>query len=289
MASLRDIRKRIKSVKSSEKITKAMKMVAAAKLRRAQDEVRKSKTYARRMDEVVGRIAKRLELQGQAAHPLLEIHESLKRVEILVLTSERGLCGAFNSNIIRRSQRFLAEKAHEHDEIRVSTLGQKGFEALKREGVKIRKNYTDILNRPSYLKASEIAEELASSYLKDHVDSVYIIYNEFKSAISQQVILKQILPIVSAKSVEDPVDYLYEPSQTELLEHLLPKHLTTQLYQACLESVASEHGARMTAMENATRNAKDVISTLTLQYNRARQTSITKELMEIIGGAEALT
>lgn len=282
MASLRDIRKRIKSVKNSEKITKAMKMVAAAKLKKAQDEVRKSKAYARKMDEVVGRLAKRLENQGEAPHPLLQEHPEKQNIELLVLTSDRGLCGAFNSNIIRKAQRFLTPG------MRVSTLGRKGYEALKREGIEIRTNYSGVLDHPSYLKASQIAEELTQSYINDHVDVVYLAYNEFKSAISQQVVIKQLLPIIPAESLEDPVDYLYEPSQKELLEHLLPKHLATQLYQAFLESVASEHGSRMTAMDNATRNAKEVISSLTLQYNRARQAAITKELMEIIGGAEAL-
>lgn len=288
MASLRDIRTRIKSVKSSEKITKAMKMVAASKLRKAQEEVRKSKAYAHKMDEVVGRLARRLAGQGEAPHPLLETHVSQKRVELLVLTSDRGLCGAFNSNIIRRAQRFLTEMGPLHEEIRVSTLGRKGHEALKREGYAIRTNYPHVLEHPSYLKASQIAEELSNSYVEDHLDAIYLVYNEFKSAISQQVVVKRLLPIAPAEVLSDPVDYLYEPSQKELLETLLPKHLATQLYQAFLESVASEHGSRMSAMDNATRNAKEVISSLTLQYNRARQAAITKELMEIIGGAEAL-
>lgn len=257
-------------------------MVAAAKLKKAQDEVRKSKPYARKMDEVVGRLAKRLENQGQAPHALLQEHPEKINIELLVLTSDRGLCGAFNSNIIRKAQRFLQPG------MRVSTLGRKGYEALKRDGIEIRTNYSGVLDHPSYLKASQIAEELAASYVNDHVDVVYLAYNEFKSAISQQVVIKQLLPIIPAESLEDSVDYIYEPSQQELLEHLLPKHLATQLYQAFLESVASEHGSRMTAMDNATRNAKEVISSLTLQYNRARQAAITKELMEIIGGAEAL-
>lgn len=282
MASLRDIRKRIKSVKNSEKITKAMKMVSAVKLKKAQEEVRKSKAYAYQLDQVVGRLAKRLENQGEVPHALLEQHPEKKQIELLVLTSDRGLCGAFNSNMIRKAGAFLEPG------MRVSTLGRKGYEAFKREGIAIRTNYMGILDHPSYLKASQIAEELTMSYVEDHVDAIYLAYHEFKSAISQKVVIKQLLPIVPAKSVEDPVDYIYEPSQKELLDHLLPKHLATQLFQAFLESVASEHGARMTAMENATSNAKEVISKLTLQYNRARQAAITKELMEIIGGAEAL-
>ena len=288
MASLQDIRKRIKSVKNSEKITKAMKMVSAAKLKKAQEEVRKSKAYANKMDEVVSRLAKRLEGQGEAPHLLLQAHADKKRIELVVLTSDRGLCGAFNSNIIRKAQKFLREEKSKHELVRVSTIGRKGFEALKREGVEIRENYTDILHHPSHLRASQIAEQLAESYVEDHIDAIYLVYNEFKSAISQQVVIRQLLPIIPAEVIEDPVDYLYEPSQKELLDHLLPKHLGTQLFQAFLESVASEHGARMTAMENATRNAKEVISSLTLKYNRARQAAITKELMEIIGGAEAL-
>lgn len=288
MASLQDIRKRIKSVKNSEKITKAMKMVSAAKLKRAQDEVRKSKAYAHQMDAVVGRLAKRLESQGEAPHALLANHPEKKRIELVVLTSDRGLCGAFNSNIIRKAQRFLVEAKPLHDEVRVSTIGRKGFEALKREQVAIRENYTGILQHPSHFKASQIAQELSQHYVEDQIDALFLVYNEFKSAISQQVVIKQLLPIIPAELVDDPVDYLYEPSQKELLDHLLPKHLGTQLFQAFLESVASEHGARMTAMENATRNAKEVISSLTLKYNRARQAAITKELMEIIGGSEAL-
>ncbi|MES2503572.1 MAG: ATP synthase F1 subunit gamma [Myxococcota bacterium] len=288
MASLRDIRTRIKSVKSSEKITKAMKMVAASKLRRAQEEVKNARPYAQEVDEVVGRIAKRLENQGALPHPLLEVHPVLKRVELLVLTSERGLCGAFNSNVIRRASRFLKEMGEVHDEIRVSTLGRKGFEAMKREGVNIRTNYAGVLEHPSYLKATQIADELSESYVTDHVDALYLVYNKFKSAISQEVVVKRLLPIQPVEVLNDPVDYIYEPSKSELLEQLLPMHLATQLYQSFLESVASEHGARMSAMDSATRNAKEVISSLTLKYNRARQAAITSELVEIISGAEAL-
>ncbi len=288
MASLKSIRTRIKSVKSSEKITKAMKMVAASKLRKAQEEVRHARPYAQKLDEVVGRLAKRLSSQGEPPHPLLATHVSQKRIELLVLTSDRGLCGAFNSNIIRRAQRFLNEMGPLYHEIRVSTLGRKGYEALRREGQMIRTNYVGILEHPSYLKASQIAEELTHSYIDDHLDALYLVYNEFKSAISQQVVVKRLLPIEPAEALEDPVDYIYEPGQKELLEQLLPRNLATQLYQSFLESVASEHGARMSAMDNATRNAKEVIGSLTLKYNRARQAAITTELVEIISGAEAL-
>jgi F-type H+-transporting ATPase subunit gamma len=289
MTSLRDIRKRVRSVKNSEKITKAMKMVAAAKLKRAQEEVRRSKPYAEKMDEVVSHLARRLQEQGEAPHPLLAHHEVKRRVEIVVLTSDRGLCGAFNSNIIRRAQRLRFDILPLHEEVRMSTLGRKGFDAFRREGLGIRTNYTDILNKPTYDKASQIALEMSESYVRDELDAVYLVYNEFKSAISQKVVVKQLLPIEPTAS-QDLVsnDVIYEPEQHELLNALLPKHLATKMYQAFLESVASEHGARMTAMDNATRNAKEMISSLTLKYNRARQAAITKELMEIIGGAEAL-
>lgn len=290
MASLRDIRKRIRSVKSSEKITKAMKMVAAAKLRRAQDEVKKSRPYATKLGQVIAQLAKRVQLSGEAPHPLLAQEANPKRVEILVLTSDRGLCGAFNSNVIRRSQRLAFDLQSKQQEVRISTLGKKGYDVFRRDKYPLRKNHAGVLDRPNFAKANEIAQEIAKAYVEDELDAVWLVYNEFKSAISQNVVVKQLLPVVPAEvSPGDvSVDYLYEPGQTELLDQLLPRYFATELLQAFVESVASEHGARMTAMDNATRNAKEMISSLTLQYNRARQAAITKELMEIIGGSEAL-
>ena len=291
MATLSDIRKRIKSVKSSEKITKAMKMVSASKLKRAQEEVRRSRPFALKMAEVISHLAQTLAAKGEVPHPLLSNREVKKRVEILVLTSDRGLCGAFNSNIIRGSQRLMFDIREKHEEIRISTLGRKGYESFRRDGLTIRTNYTGILERPSYAKASEISSEICKSYVNDELDGVFLVYNEFKSAISQKVVVKQMLPVLTdAVDTSDlTADYIYEPNQKELLAHLLPRYFATGLYQAILESVASEYGARMTAMDNATRNAKDMISSLTLNYNRVRQAAITKELMEIIGGAEALS
>lgn len=290
MASLREIRKRIKSVKNTEKITKAMKMVAAAKLRRAQEEVRGARPYADKMDELIAHLAQRLANQGQAPHPLLIDHSQKKRVEILVMTSDRGLCGAFNTNIIRKAQRFLFDSKDKYEEVRISTIGKKGYEALKRDGYAIRTHYTGVLERPSIQKANQIAEEICKAYVEDELDAVWLIYNHFGSAVTQNVTMKQMLPVVpqSLPETSSPVDYIYEPVKTQLLDRLVPKHFATELYQAFAESIASEHGARMTAMDNATRNAKEMNASLTLQYNRARQASITKELMEIIGGAEAL-
>jgi F-type H+-transporting ATPase subunit gamma len=291
MASLRDIRKRIKSVKSSEKITKAMKMVSASKLRRAQEAVRKTRPYADKLDQTISNLASRVKGQSEAPHPLLENREHKKRVEIIVLTSDRGLCGAFNSNVVRRAQRLLFDIRPHHDEVRVSTIGRKAYDAFKRDGLSLRTNYTGIIDKPNYFKASEIAHEVCQSYVRDDVDAVYLVYNEFGSAISQKVVVKQLLPIEPSEVVDDShaVDFIYEPSQDKLLDELLERHFAMKLYQAFLESLASEHGSRMTAMENASRNAKEMISSLTLVYNRIRQAVITKELMEIIGGAEAIS
>jgi F-type H+-transporting ATPase subunit gamma len=291
MASLRDIRKRIRSVRSSEKITKAMKMVAASKLRRAQDAVRRTRPYAEKLDETVSHLANRVKGQSEAPHPLLLNKPKKKRVEIIVLTSDRGLCGAFNSNTIRKAQRLYFDMKPDHDEVRISTIGRKGYDAFRRENVAIRTNYAGVIEKPDYFKAAEIADEICASYVKDELDAVFLVYNEFGSAISQKVVVKQLLPI-EPHAVEGEamtVDYIYEPSQEELLDELLPKHFAMKLFQAFLESLASEHGARMTAMENASRNAKEMISSLTLVYNRVRQAAITKELMEIIGGAEAIS
>lgn len=291
MASLRDIRKRIRSVKSSEKITKAMKMVAASKLRRAQEAVRKSRPYAQKLDETISHLANRSQGQNEAPHPLLANRPKKKRVEFIVLTSDRGLCGAFNSNIIRKAQRLLFDIRPEHDEVRISTIGRKGFDAFRREGLPIRTNYSGIIEKPNYFKASEIAHEICESYVRDELDAVFLVYNEFVSAISQKVVVKQMLPIEPLEATDESmaVDFIYEPNQQDLLDDLLPRHFAMKLFQAFLESVASEHGARMTAMENASRNAKEMISSLTLVYNRVRQAAITKELMEIIGGAEAIS
>ncbi len=290
MASLRDIRKRIKSASSTAKITKAMKMVSASKLRRAQEEVKKARPYAVKLDEVIAHLTMRLQAQGEGVHPLLAKRSRKKKVEVLVLTSDRGLCGGFNGNIIRKSQRYIFDNQNNFEEIRISTIGKKGNDALRRANFDIRTNYEGVLAKPSFLKATEIATEMCNSFVNDKLDAVWLVYNEFKSAISQEVVIKQMLPVVPAKIKEGnvAVDYLYEPNQKDLLSHLVPRHFATKLFQAFLESLASEHGARMTAMDNAVRNAEDMISGLTLTYNRVRQAAITKELMEIISGAEAL-
>lgn len=288
MASLKTIRNRIRSVKSTQQITRAMKMISAARLRRAQEAVTAARPYAQKMDLVLKGVASRADLSG---HPLLSPRPK-KKVELVVLTSDRGLCGGFNANIIRGAQRFLMEHAGEFESITLRTLGRKGYEFFRRREVAIRKDHAGLLTKLNFGAAEGLARELTELYQSGEVDAVYLIYNEFISAVSQKVTTEQLLPIaapqVDEKKAGSAVEYLYEPNRDQLLADLLPRFLATKVWRAMLESVASEHGARMSAMDNATSNAKDMIGKLTLQYNRTRQAAITKELMEIVSGAEAL-
>lgn len=290
MASLRDIRKRIRSVKNTQQITKAMKMVAAAKLRKAQDAITAARPYAKLLDRMISDLAARSQ---EVAHPLLTAREP-RRVELVLLTSDRGLAGGFNANVIRRVSRFLAENGSAHEKIQLTTIGRKGNEFFRRRDAAIRKDYPGLYARVSAATAKELAEELSTDFLEGRVDAVYLVYNEFVSAISQNVTLTPLLPFAAApvkaagSQKENLVDFIYEPSQQAVLNKLVPQALAIKIYRALLESVASEHGARMSAMENATSNASDAIARLTLTYNRTRQAVITKELMEIVSGAEAL-
>jgi F-type H+-transporting ATPase subunit gamma len=285
--SLRDIRRRIGSVRSTQQITKAMKMVAAAKLRRAQDAIQRARPYAVLLEQALGRIAGRGGGDEDAGHPLLE-PRPLRQVELVAITSDRGLAGGFNSNIGRRVQRFLVENGDRFTRIEISTIGRKGREYLRARRIPIRKDFTGVHAQLTFEKAREIAREYAERVLSGEVDGVFLAYNEFKSAISQKVTLKQLLPVETAGEGGGGAGFLYEPARRELLQTLVPRHLEVQVWRALLDSAASEHGARMTAMESATKNATEMIAALSLQYNRARQAYITKELMEIVSGAEAL-
>ena len=290
MPSLRDIRRRIGSVKSTQQITKAMKMVAAAKLRRAQEAITRARPYATLLEQALHRVAARSGGEGQAGHPLLA-ERPMRVVELVVITSDRGLAGGFNANIVRRAQRFAVENDGKFQNILVSTIGRKGRDSARARKVPIRQDYTGVLSRLEFTKAKEISEEYSRRFLDGEIDGVFLLYTEFKSAISQRVVLKQFLPIETGPADESAgasVDFLYEPSRQKLLADLMPRHLAVQVWRALLDSAASEHGARMTAMEAATKNAGELIGSLTLQYNRARQAYITKELMEIVSGAEAL-
>ncbi|RNC72220.1 MAG: ATP synthase F1 subunit gamma [Desulfuromonadales bacterium] len=285
MASLKSIKKRIVSVKNTRQITKAMKMVSAAKLRRAQENVVAARPYAKKLGEVLERLARS---QDENANPLLQKRVSQKALLILV-TSDRGLCGGFNANICKAAERFVKEKKGDYAEISLMTIGRKGFEFLKNRQ-KIRKNYGNVLSNLNYPAAALLAQEVIEGYLAEEYDEVFLLFNAFRSVMSQDITLQQLLPIVPEVTAEEEYapEYIYEPSKGELLAELLPKHIEVQMFKALLESVASEHGARMTAMDSASKNATEMIGKLTLQYNRARQAAITTELMEIISGAESI-
>ncbi|MGE5046956.1 MAG: ATP synthase F1 subunit gamma [Deltaproteobacteria bacterium] len=296
MASLRSIRSRIKSVRSMQKITKALKLVSAAKLRRAQDAVVRTRPYAQALDELLASLARARANADMPPHPLMDVRKNPSRIEVVLLTSDRGLCGGFNANIIRRAQRFLVEEGDKYEVIQFSTIGRRGRDFARKRGIQTRKDYVGFFGRLRYSMAKEVADDLIAEYRERKLDAVYLLYNQFKSAITQVITLKQLLPIVAEKEQEKVAgkggfitpEHIYEPSRPELLEHLIPRELAMQIWRALLESEASEHGARMSAMESATSNANDTIARLSLQYNRARQASITKELMEIVSGAEAL-
>lgn len=285
MPSLKAIKKRITSVKNTRQITKAMKMVSAAKLRRAQENVVAARPYAQKLGEVLERLAKSSDVEGI---PLLQKRVAEKAL-LIVVSSDRGLCGGFNANICKTAERFLKEKKGEYAEISVLTIGRKGHDFLKNRH-NVWKNHANVLSSPNYQVAALIAREVIDGFLAEEYDEVFILYNAFRSVMSQDITLTQLLPIVPPVSEEEECapEYLYEPSKGELLQEILPKHVEVQVFRALLESVAAEHGARMTAMDSASKNATEMIGKLTLQYNRARQAAITKELMEIISGAESI-
>ena len=298
-ASLRDIRKRIASVRSTRQITKAMKMVAAAKLRRAQENILATRPYAAKMLEVLRSLAART---SPDAHPLLYRREP-RRIELVVITSDRGLCGAFNMNLIQKAERFVEEEKTGTESLTLSFIGRKGRDYFRKKKVTIRQEYINLFGKVDYPLAARIGQDLGKSYVAERVDAIYLLYSEFKSAIQQRVVLEKVLPLAPgllkeaekgeeispvAAGTAAAVDYIYEPSEVEILGKILPMYVEVQVYRALLESVASEFGARMTAMENATQNAGEMIDKLTLIYNKARQAAITKELIEIVSGAEAL-
>jgi F-type H+-transporting ATPase subunit gamma len=284
--SLKAVRIRIASVKSTQKITRAMKLVAAAKLRRAQDAILAARPYADALSEAVAELAARA---GDAAHPMLHQRE-VKRIELVILTSDRGLCGGFNANIGRAAERFIAERRGTDVSVRLVTVGRKGREYARRRRMDIAHEVAGAAGNTASTRAREVAHTATDDFGEGRCDAVFLAYNEFKSAVSQKVVVAPLLPIAAAEVPPEAgaIDFLYEPSKKELLSILLPLYIENRIYRAMLESIASEFGAKMSAMENATRSASEMIDRLTLQYNRARQASITKELMEIVGGAEAL-
>lgn len=284
MASLKIIRKRITSVKSTQKITKAMKMVSAAKLRRAQGAVTAARPYADKLTALLRNVAARV---GATAHPLLQQRQEERLVHVLLVTGDRGLCGGYNANLIRKAEALLQERGS--DQVRMTIVGRRGFDFFKRRPVTIADKHINLFGGPTVELARTIGEQLAQEFAAGSSDAVYLIYSHFRSALVQVPTVERLLPILAeGGDGAGVVDYRYEPDAAILLDRLLRQYVTVLIHRAFLEATASEHGARMTAMDSATSNASDMIERLTLDMNRARQATITKELMEIIGGAEAL-
>lgn len=291
MPSLKDLRRRIVSVKSTRQITRAMKLVAAAKLRKAQEHIVRMRPYAYRIGDMIAELALEVDI---SAHRLLDVREP-KRTMLLVLTSDRGLAGAFNANVNKAAFRWVEEHRAEREHIELHVVGKKGREFFKRRPVELGTIYTDVLPDVQLKDAARISRDIVAAFLDGQFDEVYVVYNEFKSAIAQTTKVERLLPMVTEqRSINEEIhagptsDTLFEPSQGQVLDALLPRHVTVQIFRCLLESVASEMGARMTAMEAATNNASDLMDKLSLKYNRARQAAITTELMEITSGAEAL-
>jgi F-type H+-transporting ATPase subunit gamma len=286
MATLRDIRRRIRSVQSTQKITRAMKLVAAAKLRRAQERIISARPYANKMAELLGNL---MSGSDGASHPLLEQREGPRR-QIVIVTADRGLAGAFNSNVLRRAVEFIRES--NTTEVTLVVVGRKARDFFRRRPYTVKRDMLGFWDRLAYSHASELADYFMQQYRDGEVDEVHLLYNEFRSVALQRPVRQQLLPIprgaAGAGEAEAPVEYIYEPGPDAILDDLLPRHVRMQVYRALMESLAGEYGARMTAMEAATKNAKDMIDILSVQYNKARQEKITKELLDIVGGAEAL-
>jgi F-type H+-transporting ATPase subunit gamma len=285
MPSLIDIRRRIRSVKNMQQITKAMKMVSAAKLRRAQERALASRPYANMMKRVLSNVAAASAGNDEVAElPLLQTREE-KRIQFIVVSSDTGLAGAFNANLFRMAHRFIEE--HRGAEIRVETIGRKSRDYFRKRGFTITGEHIGIVERPAYDEASTIAGKMIDLYSKAEVDSVYIAVNEFKTVMTSNLITKKILPVEVPEGGEQ-IDYIYEQRPEELLSALLPRYVELEIFRAMLESISAYHAARMTAMDTASSNAGDVIQSLTLNMNRVRQAAITREIIEIVSGAASL-
>ena len=289
MASLLDMRRRIKSVKNTQQITKAMKMVAAAKLKRAQDRVTAARPYAEKMSEVLGNLSAKV--SSDFSHPLLDTRGDENYVIILV-TADKGLCGGFNANIIKATQSFLKENASKNTEM--IPVGRKGRDFFKRRNTTFLEEYVGLTGqgRIEYSEVKEIADSVIKTFVEnENIDKVFLVYSEFKSVMAQKPVVQQLLPIPRVEETEEmsqQAEYLYEQPAADIFGKLLPKQVETQIYRATLESIASEQGARMTAMDSASKNAGELIETLTLNMNRIRQAAITNEIIEVVSGASAL-
>jgi F-type H+-transporting ATPase subunit gamma len=290
MPSLRDLRRRTRSVKNTQQITGAMKMVSAAKLRRAQDAILSARPLAKKMLEVLNSLATRADPEG---HPLLRVREP-KNVEVIVITADKGLCGSFNANILKLAQQTLQRM--ESERLGVEVVGKKARDFFRRRDFRITKEFVDVFRDLTYDDATSIARPLIERYSReepeaeDRLDAVFLIYNEFKSVMQQDVVVERLLPLekLEFEKPEEEIDYIYEPTPAQIYDAVIPRHVEYQVWHALLESLAAEHAARMTAMENATKNAEELIEKLTLTMNKARQASITTEILEVVSGAEAI-
>ena len=290
MATLKDIRVRIKGVKSTQQVTKAMKMVAAAKLRRSQERAVMARPYARKLKEMLGSLSAKVDT---SLNPLLSGRSEVNKVLVILITADRGLCGAFNTNAIKLASKIMHEDypaLHSKGGVSLICAGSRGFDFFRKREYPIVKGYAAVFQNLDFSTAKEIADIASGMYLRGEADRVVVAYNEFKSVLAPNLREEVILPIAPETTVqESSSDYIYEPSPSAIIDELVPKHLNTQIWRMMLESSAAEQAARMSAMDSATENAKELIRTLNISYNRARQAAITTELSEIVSGADALT
>lgn len=289
MPSLQQTRRRIASVKNTQKITKAMKLVSAAKLRRAQDRILKARPYAVKMEALLANLGRRV---NRDVHPLLAVRP-IRRVELVVVAADRGLCGSFNAAVIRRAAEAMRAHQAQGREVSLTLVGRKARDYFRRRNAPTRHTVVNVFDKLSFEHAANLARNLTDAYLTGTFDEAWLLYSEFQSAMSSRLRIQKLMPIepepgAGADAGEAGADYLYEPSDVELLADLIPRSIEIQVWRALLESAASEQGARMMAMDSASRNAKEMITKLTMVYNKTRQAAITKELMDIVGGAEAL-
>ena len=292
MATLREIKNRVQSVKNIEKITKAMKMVAAVKFRKAQENVLAARPYCRQISHIIKSLIPTVE---DLNNELLEERE-IKKLCIVVVTSDRGMAGSFNTNLIKEAQLIIKEKYDEyysHGNLFVTTVGKKAFDFFSKRNFELFAKYNGTFDKLEFLSARNIVNDIIAGYKEKKYDKVLLVYNEFKAVVQSKIIEEQFLPIIDfneyrKEEKKTMVNYIYEPSSNDLIDYLLPRHLNSQIWRVLLESYASEQAARMTAMESATSNANELIESLQLTYNKARQASITKELLEVVSGAEAL-
>lgn len=293
MATLRETRNRIVSIRNTSKITQAMRMVAAAKLRRAQDAITAARPYANQLQKILSNLAK---AESDFVHPYFESRERTNSIVLIVVSSDRGLCGAFNTNLLRSATNRIEELKKQNPEIKIGVVpvGRRAVSSLSKQSHEILEKYNDVFLKLDFNTAVQISEQASDAFLAGRVDRVEVIYNEFVSVIRQEVRTMQLLPIAptaaeTTTEKETAIDYIFEPTRADILDVLLPQYLNLQVWKALLDSNAAEQAARMMAMENATTNARDLITSLQLIYNRERQAAITKEMLEIVGGAEALS